>query len=329
MSRPYRNPVHAGYFADPFVLPVDGGYLAVGTGRRVDGRPFEMLRSADLVRWESAGGALEPLSPELGERLGGDYWAPEIAHDQGRWWMYYSVGRGDTAHSLRVAVADDPMGPYVDCGVDLTPGERFAIDPHPFLDVDGTWYLFYARDVLEGPRVGTMLAVDVLDGMTRLAGRPTSVLTPSGDWQIFGRERPMYGGVYDWHTLEGPFVCRRQERYVLFYSGGNWEEPTYGVNWATADHPLGPWTEVQGREPLLRTVPGHVVGPGHNSLVVGPDGQDVLVYHAWDPASTARQLCIDPVTWTEAGPVVDGPTWETTDLQRVGAGSAAVANPPA
>ena len=55
----------------------------------------------------------------------------------------------------------------------------------------------------------------------------------------------------------------------------------------------------------------------------------MLVYHAWDPANTARQLCIDPVTWTEAGPVVDGPTWETTDLQRVGAGSAAVANPPA
>ena len=69
MSRPYRNPVHAGYFADPFVLPVDGGYLAVGTGRRVDGRPFEVLRSADLVRWESAGGALEPLSPELAHSL--------------------------------------------------------------------------------------------------------------------------------------------------------------------------------------------------------------------------------------------------------------------
>src|SRR5947209_18667488 len=89
MSRPYRNPVHRGYFADPFVLPVDGGYLAVGTGRRVDGRPFEMLRSADLVQWESVGGALEPLSPELADRLGGDYWAPEIAQEHGRWWMYY------------------------------------------------------------------------------------------------------------------------------------------------------------------------------------------------------------------------------------------------
>ncbi len=27
--------------------------------------------------------------------------------------------------------------------------ERFAIDPPPLLDVDGTWYLCFARDVLE------------------------------------------------------------------------------------------------------------------------------------------------------------------------------------
>jgi GH43 family beta-xylosidase len=127
----------------------------------------------------------------------------------------------------------------------------------------------------------------------------------------------MYGQVYDWHTLEGPFVCQRQGRYVLFYSGGNWEEPTYGVSWAVADHPLGPWHEEPEVEPLLHTVPGHVIGPGHNSVVAGPDGQDVMVYHAWDPKRTARRMCIDPVRWTTTGPVVDGPTWETSDLQRV------------
>ena len=91
--------------------------------------------------------------------------------------------------------------------------------------------------------------------------------------------------------------------------GGSWEEPSYGVAYAVADHPFGPWTEPEGVEPLLRTVPGHVLGPGHNSLVRGPGG-DVMVYHAWDPARTARRLCIDPVIWTDAGPRVDGPSWE-------------------
>jgi beta-xylosidase len=317
MSTPYRNPVHDGYFADPFVLRTADRYIAFGTGRKVGGHVFEVLASPDLVHWESLGGALEQLPPALTERLGDNYWAPEVVEAEGRWWMYYSVGVEDTAHSVRVAVADEPTGPYVDCGVDLTPDERFAIDPHPFQDADGTWYLFYARDVLEGPRVGTMLAVDVLTSMTERQGRPRSVLTPSGDWQIFRRGRQMYGQVYDWHTLEGPFVVRRGEGdYVLFYSGGNWEEPTYGVGHAVAEHPLGPWREPPGAAPLLRTVPGHVIGPGHNSVVTGPDGLDVVVYHAWDPAGTARRMCIDPLRWTPEGPLVDGPTWEPTDLAR-------------
>ncbi len=313
MSLKYRNPVHEGYFADPFVMRTDDGYVAVGTGRSLEGRVFEVLRSDDLVHWTSVGGALEPLPAELTDAVGADYWAPEVAYAEGRWWMYYSVGRGDTGHHLRGAVADDPTGPYADCGVNLSPGERFAIDPHPFRGDDGTWYLFHARDVLEGPRVGTMLAVDVLTSMTTLAGEPREVLSASADWQIFRRQRPMYGQVHDWHTLEGPFVVRHDGRYVLFYSGGNWEEPTYGVSYAVADSPLGPWTEPSD-EPLLRTVPGHVIGPGHNSVVVGPDGQDVMVYHAWDPAGTARRMCVDPLRWTPSGPVVDGPTWEPTVL---------------
>jgi len=109
-------------------------------------------------------------------------------------------------------------------------------------------------------------------------------------------------------------VVRRDGRYVLFYSGGNWEEPTYAVSYAVADHPLGPWREPEGAEPLLRTVPGRVVGPGHNSVVTTPDGVDVLCYHAWDTELTARRLCVDPIVWTATGPRVQGPSWEPADL---------------
>ncbi len=213
-----------------------------------------------------------------------------------------------------MAVADAPTGPYRDQGVNRSPHERFAIDPHPFQDDDGTWYLFYAHDVLEGERVGTMLAVDLLDGMTALRKEGRTILPPSEDWQIFLRDREMYGQVYDWHTLEGPFVRRRGDRYYCFYSGGSWLEPTYGVAYAVAEHPLGPWAEPPDRPPLLRTVPGKVIGPGHNSLVSGPDGSDVMVYHAWDPDQTSRRLCIDPVVWTEDGPTVDGPSWQPRTL---------------
>jgi len=118
----------------------------------------------------------------------------------------------------------------------------------------------------------------------------------------------MYGQVHDWHTLEGPCVVRRGGRYWCFYSGGSWIEPTYGVGVAVADHPLGPWLEQEGAVPLLRTVSDKVLGPGHNCVVSTPDGDDVMVYHAWDAARTARRMHIDPIVWTADGPNVVGPS---------------------
>lgn len=309
----YRNPVYDGYFADPFVLRHGDRYFAYGTGSVVDGLVFEVLESADLASWRRVGGALLPLPSELGTA----YWAPEVVFAEGRFWMYYSLGTGDAQHHLRVAVADEPQGPFVDQGVNLTPEELFAIDPHPFLDTDGTWYLFYAHDVLDAPRVGTQLAVDVMATMTQLRGRPRQVVAPTADWQLYERDRPMYGGVYDWHTIEGPTVVHRNARYYCLYSAGSWLNESYAVAWAEAPMPLGPWTEPEGGSGrLLATVPGHVRGPGHNSVVTTPGGTDMLVYHAWDAPAERRQLWVDPVRWTENGPLTVGPTWDEQPLPR-------------
>jgi GH43 family beta-xylosidase len=271
----------------------------------VGGRAFEVLRSDDLVSWRSAGGALEPLRADWAT----DYWAPEVAFADGRWFMYYSAGEGDRGHLLRVAVAAAAEGPFRDQGIVLTPDERFAIDPHPFRDEDGQWYLYYAHDVLDGERVGTTVAVDRMLDMTRLEGRPRTLLRASDDWQVYRRGREMYGRVWDWHTLEGPFVRERSGRYHLFYSGGAWEEPSYGVSYAVAEHPLGPFREPVTGPAVLQTVPDRVLGPGHSCVVEGPDGEDWIVYHAWDAGRTARRMWIDRLVWGPDGPERSGPTF--------------------
>jgi beta-xylosidase len=305
--RTYTNPVHDGYFADPFVLRTGRDYYAYGTRiPALEGRLFEVLHSVDLVQWKSLGGALEPVALPTAV----DYWAPEVAHIDGRYFLYYSTGVGDRFHRLRVAIADRPQGPFTDAGRILTPDDDpFTIDAHPFRDDDGQWYLYYARDFLDGDRPGTALVVDrMLDPLT-LAGERRTVLRATADWQIFKRARPMYGAVYDWHTLEGPFVVKRQGRYWCFYSGGCWTDESYGLSYAVADSPLGPFFEPEGHAPsVLRTVPGQMVGPGHASITVAPDGSDHLVYHAWDAAQTARRMCIDRLEWTPDGPRTDGPT---------------------
>lgn len=305
----YTNPVYPGYFADPFVLLHDGRYYGFATApTQPDGREFALMTSDDLVQWMPQGGALEPVSGAV------QYWAPEIAFHDGTFFMYYSAqGIDGRDHQLRVATSKQPQGPFLDCGLILTPDQAFTIDAHPFRASDGTWYLYYSRNflTLDGDfRVGTGIVVDRLTDMLTLAGDPQIVIRPHADWQLFEQQRPMYGAIYDWYTIEGAAVRVRDGKIYCFYSGGAWERENYGVSYVVADHPLGPYQRPDGpSRPLLTSVPGQVIGPGHNSFTTAPDGSDVIVYHGWDAAMTARQLRIDRLTWQGSRPILHGPTF--------------------
>lgn len=325
----YTNPVYSGYFADPFVWQHEGIYYAIGTGAKeasgevdkdaaglgletTQTRVFPLLRSVDFVDWQFMGNALLRPDPALGN----NYWAPEVAYWEGKFYLYYSVGHEDKLHQLRAAISDNPLGPYQDLGQSLLSLEDcpFAIDPHPFQDDDGQWYLFYARDFLDtdgNVRVGTGLCVDRLITMTQLAREGRVVLRARSPWQRFLADRLMYGKIYDWHTLEGPCVRKHEGKYYCFYSGGRWETVDYGVDYGIANYVMGPYSDA-GNESgprVLKTIPNLVRGPGHNSMVIGPDGQtDYIVYHAWENQMNKRQICLDKLLWTPDGPRCQGPT---------------------
>lgn len=323
MALSYRNPLWPGYFADPFVLKVGEAYYAYGTGESLEpaadgaARAFTILQSPDLVHWTPAGAALEVPAGQREDA----FWAPEVAAVDGRFFLYYSrapAGR-DEEHRLRVATASHPAEPYQDRGHVLPEGVGFSIDAHPFRDPrDGRWYLFFARDYFE-ERTGTGLAVvELAADMLTAAAAPHPVVRAHADWQVYERHRTIYGRTWPaWHTVEGPCVVAHEGRYYCFYSGGNWQTHDYGVSYAVADHPLGPWEHAPGDGPVvLRQRPGEVLGPGHNSHVIGPDGTtEFLVYHAWDPARRARRMCMDRLVWTDLGPRCLGPTTELQALQ--------------
>lgn len=309
-TRVHSNPVFGSYLADPFVWHAGGNYFAIGTGSsdaagQTKGRAFTILQSSDFFTWQFAANALLHPDPALGS----SFWAPEVAYHDGRYYLYYSVGHGDKDHRLRVAESESPLGPYSDMGINLVdPAEcSFAIDPHPFQDDDGQWYLFYARDFLETSeaRAGTALVVVKLERMTETTGQGKVVLRARRDWQRFQKDRSMYGKVWDWHTLEGPFVRKHEGRYYCFYSGGRWENESYGVDFGISSNVMGPYSD-DGNESgprVLRTEPGRIIGPGHNSMATGPDGEnEYIVYHAWDREMKMRQMYIDPLVWTPGGP---------------------------
>jgi beta-xylosidase len=305
----YTNPVWPDYFADPFVVKVGATYWAYGTAPPDQrGREFPVLQSADLVNWRYVGHALTAVS----ETRGYPHWAPEVAQaDDGRFYLYYSAttSRSDEHHRLRVAVADQPQGPFVDTGRLILPDAGFTIDAHPFRDPNsGRWFLFFATDFLHDVPHGTGLSVVPLDrDMLTPLDKPRVVLRASCPWQVYERNRDYKGRVWEaWHCVEGPFVVYRNDRYWCLYSGGAWHTEGYGVGAAVAADPLGPWRDERASSgPSVLRASRDLRGPGHVSVTRSPDDRfDVLVYHAWDREHTARRLCIDPLEWTDQGPRV-------------------------
>jgi beta-xylosidase len=307
----FSNPAYTNYLADPFCWYHDGMYYAVGTragGKHDPARDVPMIKSKDLQHWEYVGEVLEMPTDERG----GAVWAPETAYHDGTFYLYYHANGNGKGFRVRVATSTNPEGPYRDTGTSLTDVTQndFVIDSHAFRDEDGQWYLFYATDFTNSDATtfrGTALAMDRLIDMTRLEGKQTPVMRAHWQWQVYERNRNMRGKVGDWYTLEAPEVVKRNGKYYCFYSGGNYQNDSYGVDYLVADNIRGPWTEV-GRErgpQIVRSIPGKVFGPGHNSIVHSPDGQDYFVYHAWNPERTKRQVWVDPLVWVDGVPKVE------------------------
>jgi len=303
-SETYINPVYPHSFPDPFVLKFRGEYFAFCTGDADDGNVFGILRSRDLVDWSYVGSAMEPIAsrPPF-------YWAPEVIYDNGKFYIYYSAGN-EVLMEIRVAVSDRPDGGFVDAGVRLTK-EEFAIDAHVFIDDDGQRYMFYATDFLEYSHIGTGTVVDRMIDLKTLEGDPRPVTRAKYDWQVYDPARKEKGGVR-WYTVEGPTVLKRKQKYFEMFSGGNWQNKTYGVSFAMTDSikSTDEWQQFSDGEkilPILRTIPDKVIGPGHNSVVRGPNNRELFcIYHRWTEAG--RVLAIDRMDFAGDRLFVTGPT---------------------
>ena len=293
----FTNPVYDANFPDPGVLRVGDTYYAYGTNDGV--RNVPLLTSTDLVSWDGP----EEVLPELGSWATAGYtWAPEVLQvADDRYVLYYTAC--DTATNLQcvgVAVADNPRGPFVDssdrpliCEAD----EGGSIDASPFRDSDGQLYLYWKND---GNHIGVpthLYGQRLSDDGTSLVGERVRLLTNHAPWHA--------------HVIEAPQMHRRHGAYYLFYSANAFDSDAYAVGYARCDGPLGPCQDAD-ENPILATGE-QAAGPGHCSLVVGPDGNDWLLYHAWPPdaigsAHPGRVMWLDRVDWVDGKPVVRGPT---------------------
>jgi beta-xylosidase len=214
----------------------------------------------------------------------------------GRYVLYYTALYGFTGRQcISVAVASRPRGPFVDrskaplvCQLNL----GGSIDPSPFVGAGGTPYLVWkSQGTADDPPTIWSQQLGAV-GTTVVGRHPTELLQPSQGWEA---------GV-----VEGPFVLPWQGRYLLFYSGNNWNTADYAIGVAVCDGPTGPCAKPLDR-PVVASG-GTILGPGGPSLFTDVHGSLWMAFHAWLPSKVgypnSRLLFLERVTFASGLPVV-------------------------
>lgn len=229
-----------------------------------------------------------------------EYWAPCVIQ-LGEWiYMYTSCRNNAFFQFLHVARAKSPLGPFQDAKCLFS---EFTIDAH-VVQTDSGLFLWYAKDNMEGDRVGTMIyARRMLDPYTP-ADREYKMLAPTFDEEIYMRDRYVKG--QNWHTLEGPFWLQKDGYQYLMYSGACYENDTYHIGYAVAKTQEQDLTRVSfekhtdnGKFAPLMTKNATEEGVGHHSVICYK-GEYYAVYHARD-----------------IGPAVDGKERRTARICRL------------
>jgi beta-xylosidase len=287
----YQNPVRAGDYPDPSVIRVGADYWASATSSEWAPH-FPLLHSRDLVNWEIKGYVFA-ATPAWAK---GNFWAPEIAEDRGKFFIYYTA-RETASNCLAVAVASAarPEGPYTDHGV-LVAQEAGSIDAVPYTDAEGVRWLLWKEDG-NSRKLPTPIWLQRLrdDGLA-LVGERKEILRNDVPWE---------GAV-----VEGPYVLRRGEYYYLFYSGAACcgRGCNYALGVARARAMQGPWEKAPGNPILAGNDAWRC--PGHGSIVSDPEGRSWLLYHAYASkgfVATGRELMLDEVVFGADGwPTING-----------------------
>ncbi|WP_407272146.1 family 43 glycosylhydrolase [Radiobacillus sp. PE A8.2] len=278
--------------ADPYVLYHEGTYYLYGTHTPdFPNMPngIKVYTSTDLVNWTEQEDWALYKDDTWGDNR---FWAPEVIEKDGTFYMYYAV-----EERLAVATSDSPLGPFVQEEMEPIHPDTPEIDAHIFTDDDGKQYMYFVR--FEGGNV--IYVAELNEDMKSIKEDTlTFVMRASQDWEN-SQKQPVAP------INEGAFVIKHKDTYYLTYSANHFESPDYGVGYATAPSPMGPWTKYE-YNPIMKSnivVPG----AGHHSLIHSPDGKELfMVYHTHNSTTETepRKLAIDRVQFVpqENGPDV-------------------------
>lgn len=193
-------------------------------------------------------------------------WAPDAAHKDGKYYLFFPAKGYDGIFRIGVAVSDSPVGPF-------TPQPEaikgsYSIDPAVFEDEDGSYYMYFGGlwgGQLQRWRTGTFNPEDPENPEAFLPKDDDYALTPkvakmSDDLLEFSEEpkdviildengSPLLSGDKEKRFFEASWLHKYDGKYYFSYSTGD----THFICYAIGDNPYGPFT-YKGR--ILQPVVG-------------------------------------------------------------------------
>lgn len=301
-----NNPVLPGFHADPEIMysHKTGKYYIYST---TDGQPgwggwyFTVYSSDNMKDWTYEGVMLDLKSKQV-PWADGNAWAPCIEEKKTRngykYYFYYSGNpKQGNGKEIGVAMADDPVGPFIDLGhsfiTESPTGEGQQIDVDVFTDpVSGKTYLYWGN--------GYMAGAELNKDMVSIKKKTITVMTPEG------------GTLQDYAYREAPYVFYRNGLYYFMWSVDDTGSPNYHVAYGTSDSPLGPIKVAKDLVVTIQNPEEEIYGPAHNSVIQKPGTDEwYIVYHRINKyfidkeksPGTHREVCIDRLEFNEDGTI--------------------------
>jgi hypothetical protein len=310
------------YTADPsahvfngkiYIYPshdIDAGEAFDDLGSHFDMRDYHVL-SMDNINGNVTdhGVALHVDDVPWAER---QMWAPDAAHKDGKYYLFFPAKDYDGIFRIGVAVSDSPTGPFKPQPEAIK--NSFSIDPAVYEDNDGSYYMYFGGlwgGQLQRWRSGSFNGAQPESPTAHLPEDNEPALCPkiaklTNDLLEFSESpkdvvildekgNPLLAGDNERRFFEGPWVHKYKEKYYLSYSTGD----THFICYAIADNPYGPFT-YKGK--ILNPVVGWTT---HHSICE-VSGKWYLFYHDSSLSKGVthlRTIKVAEITYNEDGTI--------------------------
>lgn len=291
VSAQHFNPVVPDNIADPSMVVFNHTFYLYGTtdvnhGLSMAGPPV-VWKSTDFVNWSFAGTLINGIdwskaytyTDTKGAAKTGyfRYWAPgKVLQKGGKYYLFVTIVKPDETTGTYVLTSGKPEGPFNFTngkGLYFNQPDSLQYDAHPvapdidgdpFVDDDGSAYLFWRR----------RKAAKLSDDWLSLTGKTIDVPTSHDGYS------------------EGPLMFKRNGIYYYLYTLSGSANYCYGYMMSRTG-PLGPFeAPPAGQDIVIQSNPDTGVwGTGHGNVLHLPGTDDyIFVYLEFVEGSTTRQV---------------------------------------